>query len=74
MKVKTLSLLQSGPKDAKTGIRGWYFPWGSTGLCPLGEGLFYISHNNKTKDGQQEGTLFKYKWVGDMQNSFVLAK
>jgi hypothetical protein len=74
IKVKTLSLLQAGPKDPTSGIRGWFFQWGATGLCPLGDGLFYISHNNKAKDGQQQTTVYKYKWVGDSQNAFVLVK
>ncbi|HEY0770926.1 MAG TPA: hypothetical protein VGD31_11380 [Sphingobacteriaceae bacterium] len=74
IKVKTLSLLNAGPKDAASGIRGWFFKWGATGLCPLGDGLFYISHNDKAKDGQQQSTIYKYKWVGDEQNAFVLVK
>jgi hypothetical protein len=74
IKVKTLSLLEAGKKDPKSGIRGWSFEWGSTGLCPLGDGLFYISHNEKTKDGQQQTTIYKYRWVGDNENAFVLVK
>jgi hypothetical protein len=74
MKVKTLSLLPAGPTDAATGLRGWHFKWGSTGLCPLGDGLFYISHNEKTKDGQQQTTIHKYKWVGNAENAFVLVR
>jgi hypothetical protein len=74
IKVKTLSLLEAGPRDARSGIRGWFFKWGSTGLCPLGDGLFYISHNSKAKDGQQQSVIYKYKWVGDDQNSFMLVK
>lgn len=74
IKVKTLSLLQAGPQDPKTGIRGWNFQWGATGLCPLGKGLFYISHNEKTKDNQQQTTVFKYRWVGDTHNSFIRVK
>lgn len=30
--------------------KGWHFKWGSTGLCPLGDGRWYISENSK-KDG-----------------------
>ena len=71
IKVKTLSLLQAGPKDFDSGIRGWYFKWGATGIQPLGDGLFYISHNEKAEDGQQRTTLNKYRWVGDTQNSFI---
>ena len=72
MKVQTLSLLQAGLKGTKTGIRGWFFKWGSTGLFPIGNGLFYISHNKNTKDGQQQTTLYKYKWIGNDKESFVL--
>ncbi|RYE18112.1 MAG: hypothetical protein EOP45_14650, partial [Sphingobacteriaceae bacterium] len=74
IKVKTLSLLEAGLKDPKTGIRGWFFKWGSTGLYPLGNGLFYISHNSKAKDGQQQSVIYRYKWVGDDQNAFMLVK
>ena len=70
-KVEMLQLANGGRKDANTGITGWVFPWGSTGLCPVGGGLFYISHNNKTTDGQQESTVYKYKWVGSADQSFV---
>lgn len=58
----TLSLKKSGLYDAKTGIYGWHFPKGSTGLCSLGDGLFYISHNSATPE--QSTTLHLYKWDG----------
>jgi hypothetical protein len=74
IKVKTLSLLQSGPKDLLSGIRGWYFPWGATGLCPIGEGLFYISHNGKDEAGQQQSTLHLYKWIGDHHRAFIISR
>ncbi|WP_207506960.1 hypothetical protein [Telluribacter humicola] len=74
VEVKTLSLLNAGPKDPASGIRGWHFKWGATGLCPLGDGLFYMSHNSKDKDGQQQSTVYKYKWVGDNQRAFKLVK
>ncbi|HEV7329421.1 MAG TPA: hypothetical protein VGN63_00120 [Flavisolibacter sp.] len=71
-KVKTLSLLDAGSRDAASGIRGWYFKWGATGLCPLGDGLWYISHHSKDRDGQQQSILYKYKWMGDNQHPFML--
>jgi hypothetical protein len=74
IKVATLSLAEAGFKDPASGIRGWFFKWGATGLCPVGDGLFYISHNDKAKDGQQHSTIYKYKWVGDSQNAFLLVK
>lgn len=73
-KVKTLSLLEAGPKDSASGIRGWHFKWGATGLYPLGDGLFYISHDSKNKDGQQQSTIHLYKWIGDDQRAFTLVK
>jgi hypothetical protein len=74
IKVKTLSLLHAGLNDAKSGVRGWNFKWGSTGLFPLGQGLFYISHNRKTTDGQQATTIYKYKWIGSDEKAFMLVK
>jgi hypothetical protein len=40
---------------------GWHFKWGSTGLCPLGDGRYYISHNGK-QDGKEfcKATLYFY--------------
>ncbi|MFD2866288.1 hypothetical protein [Mucilaginibacter antarcticus] len=64
LKVKALSLV----------TKGWHFPWGATGLCPLGDGWFYISHNSKTKDGQQQSNIHRYKWTGDVKTPFYLAK
>jgi hypothetical protein len=67
-------LLNAGPKDTKSGIQGWRFKYGATGMFPLGDGLFYISHDKKTKDGQQESTIYKYKWIGDDKKAFALSK
>ncbi len=74
IKVKTLSLLDAGSEDSESGIRGWNFKWGATGLQPLGKGLFYISHNERSDDGQQETTLHKYRWIGDEERSFIIEK
>lgn len=74
LKVKTLSLLNAGLHDEKSGISGWNFKWGATGISPLGDGCFYISHNKKAKDGQQESTIYKYKWVGGATVAFELVK
>lgn len=70
-KIKTLTLL---PASDNTTQKGWHFRWGSTGLCPLGEGLFYISHDKKSTDGQQETMLYKYRWTGTSQEAFTLNK
>ncbi|WP_256012754.1 hypothetical protein [Desertivirga xinjiangensis] len=73
-KVETLSLLEAGSKDPVSGIRGWSFKWGATGMCPLGDGLFYISHSSKDKDGQQQSTIHLYKWIGSDHQAFALLK
>lgn len=74
IEVKELSLTPSGLLDESSGIRGWHFRWGSTGMEPLGNGYFYLSHPEKSDDGQQTATLHKYKWVGDETNAFVSVK
>jgi len=58
----TLPLKELGSYDAATGIYGWDFPYGSTGICALGDGLFYISHNSRKPE--QSSTLHLYKWDG----------
>lgn len=52
-----LSLKSIGKQDKATGIRGWDFPFGTTGICSLGKNLFYISHNYKNESG--EGSIIK---------------
>lgn len=74
IKVKSLSLLNAGLRDTKTGIRGWNFKWGATGLFPVGNGYFYISHDKKDKDGAQMTTIYKYKWLGDDKEAFRKTK
>lgn len=70
MKVQSLSLLQIGKNDSLSSGGGWHFKWGATGIFPLGDGLFYISHNKKTKDGQQSTTVYKYRWIGSDEEAF----
>ncbi len=44
MEGETLTLLKTGLVDEKTGLSGLSYPHGSTGLCSLGDGSFYVSH------------------------------
>lgn len=61
----TLSLLPQGEHDAKTNTWGFRFPYGSTGICSLGDDYFYVSHPGKdAQTGQQCTTLYLYKWNG----------
>lgn len=62
-------------EDSATGITGWRFKWGSTGLCPLGDGLWYISENTKDKvTKEQNCTARLYRWTGKPDGPFVPAK
>ena len=45
VEAEVLSLLPEGLHDAQSDTWGWNFKWGTTGLCPIGDGYFYISHN-----------------------------
>ena len=68
---EVLSLLPEGLYDAASDTYGWKFKWGTTGLCPLGDGYFYISHNAKDKQtGKQSSTVHLYKWTGDPDKAF----
>lgn len=50
---------------------GLEFQWGTTGLCPIGDGYFYISHNAKDKQtGNQSSTVQLYKWTGNPDKAF----
>lgn len=44
----------------ETGIRGYYFPWGTTGMHALGEGYFYISHE-KSVGREHSASVWLYR-------------
>ena len=67
-----LSLAAEGLLDEATGVRGWNFKWGSTGLCPLGNGMWYISENARDKQtGLESCTARLYRWSGEPARAFV---
>ena len=51
---EVLSLVPAGKSAG--GIYGWDFKWGTTGLCPLGGGYFYISQNARSKETKQQSS------------------
>lgn len=66
-----LRLAKDGLLDKASGIRGWRFKWGSTGFCPLGDGLYMISENGRNAaNGQQCSTLRLYRWTGNPEKPF----
>ena len=66
-----LTLANKGIKD-KSGINGWYFDYGSTGVAPLGDGRFYISHHYRDSSGGHGTTIRTYRWTGDEAVPFKL--
>lgn len=67
----TLSLKAMGKQQGD--IRGWHFALGSTGICSLGDGYFYISDNFKNDMGQ--GSIIRrYRFTGDDNEPFILAE
>ncbi|MBO9593221.1 MAG: hypothetical protein J7599_09935 [Niabella sp.] len=63
-KGQVLQLATAGNYDQKSGVRGWYYPWGATGMHALGNGYFYISQNGATKNKKQYCDLRLYRWTG----------
>ena len=66
---KVVPLYQGGLQHGETGIRGWTFPHGSTGLFACADGRYYISENHVSQSGQCS-LIYQYVW--DEENAFVL--
>ncbi len=58
--------------DKERNPAGWNFQWGSTGICPIENGYFYISENHRNKQGEESCTARRYKWIGGLQNPFCI--
>ena len=69
-----VSLAEDGLSDAASGIRGWNFKYGSTGMESLGQGYYYFSQNGKTKQKVQYCNLVLYKWTGRADEPFEEVK
>ena len=68
---EVLSLSQKGLYDEKTGVYGWYFPLGSTGLFSFGDGDWLICRHFRTDEGQC-GEIEHYIW--DEKTPFIKKK
>lgn len=66
---KVVPLFQGGQRHEPSGIRGWNFPYGSTGLFACGDGRYYISENHVSRSGQCS-LIYRYVWDDDA--AFVL--
>jgi len=61
---ETLTLLEAGEKDAATGLRGFQFPMGATGMYACGNGYYYFSHDGHCDDGFYTRVKL-YRWDGE---------
>lgn len=66
-----IELNDTGNKDESSGISGWNFKWGSTGICHLDREYFYISVNGRDDQGKEFCKAILYKWTGDKTMPFV---
>ena len=70
-KAKVVALKAAGKQQGD--IRGWDWGVGSTGMCSLGDGYFYLSHNYKIEAGQ--GSIIRlYRFTGNANNAFEAVK
>lgn len=54
-------------------FEGYMFKWGQTGLCPLGDGYYYISHNYRTPEKIEGCKAYLYRWCGSKEELFKVA-
>lgn len=68
-RLEDVPYLRSKANVLPLATEGWRFRYGSTGLCPLGDGTWYISQNYRTKDEKGvESNGCKavlYRWNGE---------
>ena len=60
---EVLTLAHDGEHDEASGVRGWQFNVGSTGIASLGDGYYYFSHNREdyaNKRFYSDIRLYKY--------------
>ena len=51
--------------SAAAPVPGWYFRYGSTGVCPVGDGRWYFSENARDgQTGRQISEARLYRWTG----------
>jgi len=46
-----LTLAEMGEIDEKTGVRGWNYRYGTTGMHSFGDGYFYVSYDGRDENG-----------------------
>ena len=66
-----LTAAPAGVLHEESGVRGFRFKWGSTGIHALGDGRFYFSHNGKTEDKLNTCVAHLYRYTGEGEDGFV---
>ncbi len=72
-KGKVVPLAEYGAQHCPSGVRGYNFPLGATGMHSLGNGLFYLSKNSSGKKGQS-CTLTLFRFTGKTDKPFEAVK
>ena len=67
---QVLSLATVGDCDDATGIFGYCFDYGATGMISLGESLFYFSHDRNSVEEGHGTTVKLYHF--DREKGFCL--
>jgi len=68
-KGEVLTLAKAGKLHEASGVYGWNFPHGSTGLWAKGDGTYLISENHVGKTGQ---CSYIYEYAYDEARGFVI--
>ena len=70
-----LALAEDGILHEASGIRGWNYHEGSTGICPVGGGYYLFSENYKGLETGIEGCrTHLLRWTGDTSRPFAPAR
>ena len=70
-KVSQLHLSGDGLLHESSGIHGWNFRWGTTGMIPRGDGCWLFSEPYRDPDGMQCCRLHLLRWTGDPADPFA---
>ena len=66
----TLTLLDDGIYHKESGVYGYVFPYGSTGMQALGGGYFLFSKEKKNSAGLCASDVELYRFVGQPSKLF----
>ena len=65
-----MSFPENSVPSSENPVPGFYFKYGATGICPVGNGLFYFAEPGKNAAGKQYSRTHLYRWTGDSAKPF----